>query len=184
MSLFTTHRRLLQIFLVSKLFSTNTYQVELEILRNSLTIFRSSHWRCSIKKLLSNILWYSQKNTCFGGSFWITLLAIRPVTLFAKGLQHRYILANIEKFVRRPILKNICERLHFWKAFCETIFYIRLSKRNYWWLTCSVKGCSNKSKLNKNVICYNKLLGEEIFILKKIKLLYKSKTTAIGKSFM
>ena len=182
MSLFTTHRRLLQIFLVSKLFSTNTYQVELEILRNSLTIFRSSHRRCSIKKLLSNILWYSQKNTCVGGSFWITLLAIRPVTLFAKGLQHRYVLANIEKFVRRPILKNICERLHFWKAFCETIFYIRLSKRNYWWLA-EWKVAQIGQNWTK-MLCYNKLLGEEIFILKKIKLLYKSKTTAIGKSFM
>ena len=182
MSLFTTHRRLLQIFLVSKLFSTNTYQVELEILRNSLTIFRSSHRRCSIKKLLSNILWYSQKNTCVGGSFWITLLAIRPVTLFAKGLQHRYILANIEKFVRRPILKNICERLHFWKAFCETIFYIRLSKRNYWWLA-QWKVAQISQNWTK-MLCYNKLLGEEIFILKKIKLLYKSETTAIGKSFM
>ena len=39
-----------------------------------------------------------------------------------KGLQHRYFLVNFEKFIKAPILKNISERLHFWKVFCENIF--------------------------------------------------------------
>ena len=50
-----------------------------------------------------------------------------------KRLQQRYFLANIVKFIRRPILKNISERLRCWKVFYENVFQIRseLSKRNY-----------------------------------------------------
>ena len=50
-----------------------------------------------------------------------------------KRLQQRYFLANIVKFIRRPILKNISERLHCWKVFYEKVFQIRseLRKRNY-----------------------------------------------------
>ena len=42
-----------------------------------------------------------------------------------KRLQHRYFLVNIRKFIRTPILKNICKRLHVWKVFCDNIFQIR-----------------------------------------------------------
>ena len=67
MSLFTTHRTFLQIFLVSKLFCTNTYQVELEILRNSSTIFRSSHRRCSIKNaIIKHFVIFTEKHLCCG----------------------------------------------------------------------------------------------------------------------
>ena len=48
-------------------------------------------------------------------------------------------------------------------------------------MTCCVKGCSDKSRLNKNT-SYNKALFEEIKFLKKIKFLCKSKTTAIRKN--
>ena len=47
-----------------------------------------------------------------------------------------------------------------------------------------VKGCSNESRLKKNV-SYNKKLGEQIkFLKKKTKFLYQSKKTAIGKIFV
>ena len=51
-------------------------------------------------------------------------------------------------------------------------------------MTCYVKGCSSQSRLNKNA-SYTKVLREEIkFLKKKIKLVCKGKTTAIGKSFV
>ena len=42
-----------------------------------------------------------------------------------KRLQHRFFLVNMGKFIKTSILKNICERLHFWKVFCKNIFQIR-----------------------------------------------------------
>ena len=42
-----------------------------------------------------------------------------------KRLQQTYFLENIKKFTKTPILKNICERLHFWEGFCKNIFQIR-----------------------------------------------------------
>ena len=63
----------LQIFLFYKFFC-----------RNNSTIFRSSHQKCSIKKLLSNILWYTQENTCDETSLLIKLKAIRPVALLLR----------------------------------------------------------------------------------------------------
>ena len=107
-----------------------------EILTNYSTIFRSSHRRCFINKAIPNILWYSQENTCAGVYFLIKLQVYHACNFIEKRLQHRYYLANIRKFIRRTILKNISERLHCWKVFCENVFQIRseLSKRNYWWL--------------------------------------------------
>ena len=43
----------------------------------------------------------------------------------------------------------------------------------------NVKGCSNQSRLNKNV-SYHRVLGEE----RKIKFLYKTETTYLAKRFL
>ena len=132
---FVYYRKSLQIFLFYKFFCTNISQVELEILRNSSTIFRSSHWRCSIKKaILKHFVIFTGKYLCWG-LFFNKVAGHEACNFIKKRLQHRYFLAKNEKFIRRPILKNICERLRFWKAFWENVFHIRLSKRNYWWLT-------------------------------------------------
>ena len=96
MSSFTTYRTSLQIFLFNKFFYTNISQVELEILRNSTTIFRSSHRRHFIKELFSKILWDSQENTCVGVSFLINLQAISPVTLLKRN-------SNTDVFLRISI---------------------------------------------------------------------------------
>ena len=98
--------------------------------------------------------------------------------------QHRYFLANIEKFIRRPILKNISERLHYWKVFCENVFQIRfkLSKRNYWWLAVwKIAQISQDWIKTLSLINYYE---RRSISKKKIKFLYKSKTTAIAKSFV
>ena len=90
-----------------------------KILRNYSTIFRTSH-----------------RKPLFRGLFFNKVAGHQACNFIKRRSQHRYFLANIEKFIRRPILKNISERLHYWKVFCENVFQIRfkLSKRNYWWL--------------------------------------------------
>ena len=107
-----------------------------EIHRNYSTIFRSSHQRCSTKKaILKHFVKFTGKHLCRHLSF-NKVAGHQACNFLKKRLQHRFFLANIGKFIRRPILKNISEWLHCWKVFCEKVFQIRseLSKRNYWWL--------------------------------------------------
>ena len=63
--------------------------------------------RCSIRKLFLKILQYSQKNTCVGVSLLIKMQAFSPVILLKK----QAFSVNIAKFLRIPVLKNMCERL-------------------------------------------------------------------------
>ena len=105
-----------------------------EILTNYSTIFRSSHRRCSIKKaILKHFVIFTGKHLC-RGLFFNKVAGHQACNFIKKRLQHRYYLANIRKFIRRTILKNISERLHCWKVFCENVFHIRseLCKRTCW----------------------------------------------------
>ena len=100
-------------------------QLELEILRNSSAIFGGSHRRCSVKILFSKeFVILKGKHSC-GGIFFIKFAGLQASDCFKKGSQHRYFLMNIRKFIKAPILKNICKRLflHFWKLLCENILY-------------------------------------------------------------
>ena len=130
-----------------------------KIPRNYSIIFRSSHRRCSIKKaILEHFVIFTRKNLC-RRLFIIKVAGHETCHFIKKRLQHRYFLANIRKFIRRPILKNISERLHCWKVFCGKVFQIRseLRKRNYRWLLCERL---LKLWLNKNA-SYNKVLHED-----------------------
>ena len=141
------YRTSLQIFLFYKFFCTNISQVELEILRNSSTIFRSSHRRCSIKKaILKHFVIFTGKHLCWG-LFFNKVAGHQACDFIKKRLQHRYFLAKIGRFIRTPILKKICERLHFWKVFCENVFQIK-TQQNELLMICCVKGCSNQPRLN------------------------------------
>ena len=96
--------------------SVKISQVELKIFRNSSTIFRRRHRTCSMKKpILKHFVIFTGKHLCWG-LFFNQIAGHETCGLF---------FANIGKFVRRPILKNISEGLHFWKVFCENIFQIR-----------------------------------------------------------
>ena len=64
-----------------------------------------------MKKLFLKISQYLQENTCVGVSFLIKLQPVRTATLIKRDCQDRCFLVNITKFLRTPILKNICERL-------------------------------------------------------------------------
>ena len=79
---------------------------------------------CNTKSYLQNLppeLFYEkavlkpsqnlQENTCVGVSFLAKVQAWRPAALLKKRLQHRCFPKNIVKFLRPPILKNICEPL-------------------------------------------------------------------------
>ena len=64
----------------------------------------------STRKVFLKNSQYSQENTCVGISFWIKMQAFRAQALL-KGDSNTGVFANIEKTLRTPILKNICERL-------------------------------------------------------------------------
>ena len=75
-----------------------------EILRNYSTIFRSSHWRCSIKKaILKHFVIFTGKHLC-RGLFFNKVAGHQACNFIKRRLQHRYFFANIRIFIRRPIL--------------------------------------------------------------------------------
>ena len=100
----------LQIFLFYKFFCTNIS-----------TIFRRSHHKCSIKSYCQTFVIFTGKHLWWG-LFFNKVEGHQTCGFITKGLQHRYFLVNFGKFIKAPILKNISERLHFWKVFCENIF--------------------------------------------------------------
>ena len=72
--------------------------------------FKSSHRRCYVKKVFSKILQISRKHPCW--SLFLTKFQVfRPANFIKKRLQYRYFPVKFAKFLRTPILKNICERL-------------------------------------------------------------------------
>ena len=85
-------------------------------------IVRSSHWRCSVKKMFFKISQNSQENTRTRVSFLIRLqvLGLRlylkrdygGLKLYLKKrLWHRYFPVNVAKFLRTPFLQNTSGRL-------------------------------------------------------------------------
>ena len=66
---------------------------------------RSSHWRCSIKKVFLKKIQNSQENTCVGVSFLIKLQAM-PAAFLKKRLWYMYFPVNFAKFLRAPFLQN------------------------------------------------------------------------------
>ena len=74
-----------------------------------LVIDRSSHWRCSVKKMFLEILQNSLENTCARFSFLIKLQASgnrHQTTLLKKRLWHRCFPVNFLKFLRTHFLQN------------------------------------------------------------------------------
>ena len=71
---------------------------------------------CFNKNLFLKISQYSPENTCVVSLFFYKVISLQP-----SGLQHRCFLVNNTKFLRTPILKNICEPLTF--AFFKLILW-------------------------------------------------------------
>ena len=81
---------------------------------------RSSHQRCSVRKMLLEISQNSQENNCARVSFLIKLCArvsfliklqAPPATLLKKRLWHRCFPVNFPKFLRTPFSQNTSGRL-------------------------------------------------------------------------
>ena len=92
----------------------NSYFSEQLLFRTAIfhnSYYRSSYQRCSIKKaVLQNFAIFTGKNLCWS-LFLIKLQAFSATTLLKTRLQLKCFPANITKFLRTSILKNICERL-------------------------------------------------------------------------
>ena len=69
--------------------------------------YRSSHQRCSVKKVFLEILQNSQENTCARDSFWIKLQAWG----LKKSLWHRCFPVNFANCLKAPFLQNTSGRL-------------------------------------------------------------------------
>ena len=80
------------------------------------------------KAILKQFVIFTGKHLCWGLLF-NKVAGHQDCNFIKKRLQHRYFLANIRKFIRRPILKNICKKLHFWKVFYENIFQMGSFKK-------------------------------------------------------
>ena len=88
-------------------------------------LFRSSHWRCSVKKMFLEILQNSQENTCTRVSF-----------LMERRLWHRYFSVNFAKFSN-----NIFFSEHLWST---AFIYWGFSGDSSWCENGFIKTCTCK----------------------------------------
>ena len=80
---------------------------------SSLSLYRSSHRRCSVRKdVLRNFPKFTGKHLC-QSLFLIKFQAsgLRPATLLKTRLWHRCFPVNLAKFLRTPVLQNNSGRL-------------------------------------------------------------------------
>ena len=82
-------------------------------------LVRSSHRRCSIKKVFLEFSLYSQENTCVESCF-NKVAGLKACDFIKKRLQHRCFSVNIARFIRKPILKNISEWLLLSRPFSRS----------------------------------------------------------------
>ena len=68
------------------------------------------------KGVLKNFTIFTRKHLCWS----LFLITLQACNLLKKRLQHRCFLVNIAKFLRTPILKNICKRLLLSHNFFKT----------------------------------------------------------------
>ena len=61
-------------------------------------------------------------------SLFSKVAGLQPCNLIKKKLQHSRLLVNIAKYLRTPLLKNICERLLLTKH--SSLLHLRTRKDN------------------------------------------------------
>ena len=84
------------------------YKYECQISKQIKCLLINSHRKCSLKKgVLKNFTNFTGNHLCWG-LYLIKLQAWRPASSLKKRLQHRCFPV---KFLRAPVMKNICERL-------------------------------------------------------------------------
>ena len=91
---------------------------------NSLTSFRSSHRRCSVKKgVLRNFAKFTGKHLC-QSLFFNKVAGLRPETLLKKRLWHKCFPVNFAKFLRTPFLQNTSGRLLVLFEWVNSFIYV------------------------------------------------------------
>ena len=91
---------------------------------------RSSHLRCSMKKLFLKFCNIYRKTPVLE-SLFDEVAGLKTCNFIKKRLQHRCFSVNILKFLRTPILKNICQRLRSNKTIFCSLFKQRCSENIY-----------------------------------------------------
>ena len=91
-------------------FTIVKYNLKISNIYHHIKFRRSIMNRCSIKKLFLKILQYS-KSCKILQIFFNENVGLQSCNFFKKRLQHRCFPVNIAKFLRTPVLKNICQRL-------------------------------------------------------------------------
>ena len=71
---------------------------------------RNSHQRCSVKKVFLKISQYSQENTVLEFLF-NKVAGLQGCNFIEKKFHHRCFQVRFAKFLKTPILKNICKQL-------------------------------------------------------------------------
>ena len=69
-------------------------------------IFKSSHWRCFIKKVFLTICQNSQEYTCAKVSFFNKVAGLKPGTLLKKRLWHSCFSVTFKTLLRTPFLQD------------------------------------------------------------------------------
>ena len=91
-------------------------------------IFTSSHWRCSVKKVvLKHPAKSTGKHLC-SSLFFNEFASLRSTTLLKKRLWHRCFPVNFAKFLRSSFVQNTSGRLLPWTTASETSNTKRRSK--------------------------------------------------------
>ena len=111
-------------------------------------ISRRSYRAWSAKNDVLKISQISQKNTCVGSLF--NKVADKGCNFIKKRLQHRSIPEKSTKFLRTPILKNICRRLPL--DFIDDPFMIYNSKDDVIEITFSNSLFLLKNKIHSNLL--------------------------------
>ena len=88
--------------------------------RDLLGLFRSSHRRYPVEKMLLKISQIYRKTPVLE-SLFTNVAGLRPATLLKKILQHWCVPMKFVKFLGAHILKNICERLLLFVSLRNTI---------------------------------------------------------------
>ena len=83
--------------------------------------FRSSHWRCSVKKdVLKNFAKSTGKQLC-QSLFFNKVTGLRSATLLKKRLWHRCFAVNFARPLRTPFERNTSGRVLLWMTTSKTL---------------------------------------------------------------
>ena len=104
---------------------------------------RSSHRRCSIKKLLLKI-WQYPWETPVLESLFKKAAGLKACNFIKKRPQYKCFPVNIAKFLRLAILKNICERLLFYR-FNSSLLHVPKGSRSRLYDYGRCEGSSHRS---------------------------------------